>query len=214
MFFNITLGSGMNSTYNMSWEAPAKGITIPSYNAFFVLGCDFDVNLFDSLENLVGSCTSRCHGEVLPNQSLCNGFGCCFIMLQHEISGFHATIVRVDGLASRSDSMHSGIMALMASNYYLQNATDLFSSWTNTSKIYGVDLGVAIMDQPSCERAQMNNASYACATNSYCANTSYGGYTCYYSNNYYTVNNNPYLSDGCTPQQGSPSCFPLKPEHI
>ncbi|KAG2660042.1 hypothetical protein PVAP13_1KG393600 [Panicum virgatum] len=201
MFFNITLGSGMNSTYNMSWEAPAKGFTIPSYNAFFVLGCDFDVNLFDSLENLIGSCTSRCHGEVLPNQSLCNGIGCCFIMLQHEISGFHATIVRVDGLTSRSDSMHSGIMALMASNYYLQNATDLFSSWTNTSKIYGVDLGVAIMDQPSCERAQMNNASYACATNSYCANTSYGGYTCYYSNNYYTVNNNPYLSDGCTPQQ-------------
>jgi len=28
MFFNITLGSGTNGTYNTSWDAPAKGITI------------------------------------------------------------------------------------------------------------------------------------------------------------------------------------------
>jgi len=66
----------MNSTYNMSWEAPAKGITIRSdYNTFFVLGCDCDVNLFDSLENPIGSCMSRCHGEVLPDRGPCNGVG-------------------------------------------------------------------------------------------------------------------------------------------
>jgi len=131
---------------------------------------------------------SRCHGEVVPNQRLCNGIGCCFIMLQHEISGFHATIVRADAMAARSDSMHPDILAFMSDDYYVQNATDLFSSWTNTSKIDGAVLEVAIMDQPSCERAQMNNASYACATNSYCLNASYGGYSCYCGDNYYTAN--------------------------
>jgi len=158
---------------------------------------------------------SRCRGEVLPNQGDCNNIGCCFISLQQDISGFQATIVRADGMAARSDSVHPGIiMAFMGNNYPVMNVADVSSSWTDASKIIPGLLEVAIMDQPSCERAQTNNASYACATNSYCANTSYGGYTCYYSNNYYTVNNNPYLSDGCTPQQGSPSCFPLKPEHI
>jgi len=103
-------------------------------------------------------------------------------------------------MAARSDSMHPGIMALMSSDYHVQNATDLFSSWTNTSKIADGFLQVAIMDQPSCERAQMNNASYACATNSYCLNASYGGYSCYCGDNYYTANA-AYLSEGCPPQQ-------------
>ncbi|RLM77905.1 wall-associated receptor kinase 5-like [Panicum miliaceum] len=220
MFFNITSGSGTNN-YSISWNAPAKGITIPAdNNAFYALGCDFDVNLFDHVGNPIGSCASRCHGEVMSNQVLCNGIGCCSIPLQKDISGFQATIVRADGIAARSDSKHPGaIMAFMSGGYYYytQNATGLFSSWTNTSKIPGGFLEVTIMDQPSCERAQMNNASYACATNSYCANASYGGYTCNcHSNGDYYTANNPYLLEGCTLQQeGSlPACFPLKPEHI
>ena len=68
----------------------------------------------------------------MPNQGLyCNQTGCS-IRLQQDISGFQATIVRVDGMAARSDSIHPsihpGIMALMSSDYYVQNATDLFSS--------------------------------------------------------------------------------------
>jgi hypothetical protein len=42
------------------------------------------------------------------------------------------------------------IMALMSSQYYAHNTTDLFSSWTNASKIPGAVLEVDIMDQPSC----------------------------------------------------------------
>lgn len=204
MFFNITSGSGMNN-YNLSWKVPAKGMTITSsYNTFFVLGCDFDVNLFDDVRNPIGSCMSRCYGEVLPNQGPCNGIGCCFISLLKDISGFHATIIRADGMATQSDPQHPGIMAFMSDEeYYMQNATDLFSSWTNASNIYGAVLEVAIMDQPSCESAQKNNASYACAANSNCRNaSSYGGYNCYCSASY-SDQGNPYLLEGCT--QGAPS---------
>ncbi|OEL15715.1 hypothetical protein BAE44_0023266 [Dichanthelium oligosanthes] len=124
-----------------------------------------------------------------------------------DILGFLATIGRADGMAARSDPMHPGIMAFMSyGDYYTENATDLFSSWTNASKIYGALLEVAIMDQQSCESAQMNNASYACAsdTDSRCVNASYGGYTCYCNN--YLSDINAYLSEGCRLQQGS-LCF-------
>jgi hypothetical protein len=82
---------------------------------------------------------------------------------------------------------------------------DVSSSWTDASKIIPGLLEVAIMDQPSRERAQTNNASYACATNSDCANASYGGYTCHCNNDQF----NPYLLDGCMLQkEGSlPACF-------
>ena len=85
---------------------PAKGITISSlYNNFYALGYDFNVKLFDHVGNPIGSCMSRCRGEVLPNQGDCNNIGCCFISLQQDISGFQATIVRADGMAARSDSV-------------------------------------------------------------------------------------------------------------
>ena len=42
----------------------------------------------------IDSSMSRCHGKVLPNQGPCNGFGCCSIRLQNDISGFQGTIVR------------------------------------------------------------------------------------------------------------------------
>ncbi|KAJ1280063.1 hypothetical protein BS78_04G203800 [Paspalum vaginatum] len=168
MFFNVTLESGTNS-YDMSWDAPAKGITIDDENTLFVIGCDFDVALFDSVGKPIGYCMSRCHGEAIPGQGPCNGIGCCYISLLSDISGFQATIVRADNMTSQLDSLHPGIMAFMSvGDYYVQNATDLFSSWTNASNIYGAYLDVVIMDQPSCKSAQINSGSYACATNSYC----------------------------------------------
>ncbi|XP_034602908.1 wall-associated receptor kinase 5 isoform X2 [Setaria viridis] len=198
MFFNSSFGPGRN---NMSWEweAPAKGITITSRdNNFFVLGCDFDVNLFDYERNPVGSCMSRCHGGVLPTRGPCNGIGCCFISLPNAMSGFQATFSRADGMAGQSSagSMYPRIMAFISGSglYYTNNVTDLLLGWTNTSKIDGAVVEVAITDQPSCESARMNNASYACATNSICINaSSYGGYHCYCSRN-----GNPYLFENCT----------------
>ncbi|RCV07425.1 hypothetical protein SETIT_1G243500v2 [Setaria italica] len=198
MFFNSSFGPGRN---NMSWEweAPAKGITITSGgNVFVVLGCDFDVNLFDYERNPVGSCMSRCHGGVLPTRGPCNGIGCCFISLRNAMSGFQATFSRADGMAGQSSagSMYPRIMAFISGSglYYTNNVTDLLLGWTNTSKIDGAVVEVAITDQPSCESARMNSASYACATNSICRNaSSYGGYHCYCSGD-----GSPYLSEGCT----------------
>ncbi|CAN6252439.1 unnamed protein product [Urochloa humidicola] len=198
VFFNSTFASGTN---NMSWEweAPAEGITFYAGSNFFVLGCDVDVNLFDDMRNPIGSCMSRCHGEVVPNRGPCNGIGCCFISLRKAISGFQATFSRADGMAAQSDSMHPGmIMAFMSNeDYYTHNVTNLFPCWTNTSKIYGAGLDFAIMDQPSCKSAQMNNTSYACGPNSYCTDStsSYGGYYCSCSS--YSDQRNAYLSDGC-----------------
>jgi len=206
MFFNSSSEESGTNTYNISWDAAAKGITILSGNSLFFLGCDFDVGLFDYVRNPIGSCTSRCHGKVLPNQGPCNGFGCCSISLGSDISGFQGAIVRAGNMVAQSDPLHTDIMAFMldGGDYYTDNATDLFSSWTNASKIYDAALEVTIMDQPSCKSAQMNNASYACATDSYCKNESYGGYSCHCYDGYYT--DNAYILEGCTPQQGF-TCF-------
>ena len=57
MFFNGTsMEEYGTNTYNVSWDAPAKGITITRYyNTFFFLGYDFDVDLFDSMRNPIDS---------------------------------------------------------------------------------------------------------------------------------------------------------------
>ncbi|CAD6250176.1 unnamed protein product [Miscanthus lutarioriparius] len=174
MFFNSSLEESGTNTYNISWDAPAKGITIPDYITFFFLGCDFDVDLFDSVRNPIGSLH-----EQVPRQ------------------GFQGTIVRAGNMAGQSDPLHPGIMAFMSiGDYYMENATGLFSSWTNASKIDDAALEVAIMDQPSCKIAQMNKASYACGgTDSICRNASHGGYSCHCYNGYSTAN--AYLSEGC-----------------
>jgi hypothetical protein len=144
MFFNSTsLEESDTNTYNISWYAPAEGITISSvYNTFFFLGCDFDVDLFDSMRNPIGSCMSRCHSKVLPNQGPCYGFGCCSISLQNDISGFQGTIARAGNMAAQLHPLHPGIMAFMSVGHS-SNATDIFSSWTNTSNIDGALLEVA-----------------------------------------------------------------------
>ncbi|CAD6250178.1 unnamed protein product [Miscanthus lutarioriparius] len=150
MFFNSSLEESGTNTHNISWNAPAKGITIPGYITFFFLGCDFDVDLFDSVRNPIGSCMSRCHGKVLPNQGPCDRFGCCSISLQNDISGFQGTIVRADNMAAQSDPLHPGIMAFMSiKDYYMENVTDLFSGWTNASKIEDAALWVTDIDECS-----------------------------------------------------------------
>lgn len=92
-------------------------------------------------------------------------------------------------------------MAFMSYNdYYVDNATDLFLSWTNTSNIQEALVQFAIMDQPSCEIARMKNTSYACSTGSNCLNMSSGGYTCECANYdlyYYYAEQSPYLLEGC-----------------
>ncbi|CAM0948379.1 unnamed protein product [Alopecurus aequalis] len=195
MIFNLTTRPG-TSTYNMSWETPAKGITISSDNTLYVAGCDFDLTLFEyGTGDIVGSCMSRCAGEKAPTSGPCNGLGCCFIQLTRNLPGFQAKLVSTNTTATQSDWLHPGVIAFMSPDYYGDNMTDVFSSWTSASNIDDAYLTVTIMDQPSCESAQMNNASYACSKDSSCQNSSSGGYQCECPS--YVSQGNPYILDGC-----------------
>uniref|UniRef100_A0A0E0K2P7 Protein kinase domain-containing protein n=1 Tax=Oryza punctata TaxID=4537 RepID=A0A0E0K2P7_ORYPU len=187
IYFNITVRPGTD-TYNISWVAPTEGITIRSYSTFYVIGCNFDATLFEyGTEDLIGSCMSRCDGEKAPIGGPCNGMGCCSIDQQ---------FFRSDGIpAAQTDPVHRGIMAVMSDGYYESNTTELFLGRTNASNVEGALLRFATIDQPSCERARMNNTSYACSLGSNCQNVSSGGYYCYCSG---YEQGNPYILDGCT----------------
>jgi hypothetical protein len=183
----------------MSWEAPTEGITLSSDNTLFVAGCDLDVTLFEyGTGDIAGSCMSRCAGKKAPTGGPCNGIGCCRIPLQRDLQGFRAKLVSTNATATQSDGLHPGIMAFVTSNDYTyeSNTTAVFSTWRNASNIfiYGAELSVTIMDQPSCQSAQMNNASYACSNGSSCQDSSSGGYQCSCSSN---AQGNPYILDGC-----------------
>ncbi|VAI52323.1 unnamed protein product [Triticum turgidum subsp. durum] len=191
IIFTLTTTPG-TYTYTMSWEAPAKGITIGGDNTFYVVGCDFDVTLFEyGTQDVVGSCMSRCGGKKAPTGVPCNGIGCCVIQLPRDLPGFQAKLVSTNTTATQSDWLHPGIMAFMSlDDYeYRDNTTAIFSSWTNVRNFHGAMLRVTIVDQPSCETAQMKNASYACSS---CQNSSSGGYGCYCNRQ-----GNPYILDGC-----------------
>uniref|UniRef100_A0A0E0CNS2 Protein kinase domain-containing protein n=1 Tax=Oryza meridionalis TaxID=40149 RepID=A0A0E0CNS2_9ORYZ len=203
MHFNITMKPGTD-TYNISWVSPRKGVTISQRNTFYIIGCNIDVTLFEyGTRDAVGYCVSRCDGEKVPTEGPCNGKGCCSIKLSRDLRGFRSTLVQVDATAAQSYQLQlrHGVMAFMSYNdYYVDNATDLFLSWTNTSNIQEALVQFAIMDQPSCEIARMKNTSYACSTGSNCLNMSSGGYTCECANYdlyYYYAEQSPYLLEGC-----------------
>uniref|UniRef100_J3LF22 Protein kinase domain-containing protein n=1 Tax=Oryza brachyantha TaxID=4533 RepID=J3LF22_ORYBR len=215
MQFNLTMRPVMD-TYNMSWLSPAKGVTIDSRNNFYIIGCNIDVTLFEyGTRDPVGYCMSRCDGEKIPTEGPCNGKGCCSIQLSRDLNGFQSTLVQVDATAAQSisDPLPHGIMAFMSyDDDYVSNASDLFSSWTNASNVYGALLQFAIIDQASCESARVKNTSYACSSiGSTCQNISSGGYTCDCTNRY-IEGTNPYTLEGCNMQDYNPKhkehCLP------
>ena len=204
IFFNLTMRPGTN-TYSMSWESPAKGISISSDNYLYVAGCDFDVTLFEyGTGDILGSCMSRCAGQKAPTGGPCNGIGCCLIQFPRDLPGFRAELGSTNTTATQSDWLHPGIMAFVTYGDYVdsRNTTAVFSSLTNPSSFDDAYLSVTIMDQPSCQSAQMDNASYACSKGSSCQNSSSGGYQCNCAG--YVQGNNPYIIDGCTQGTFSP----------
>uniref|UniRef100_A0ACD5Y396 Uncharacterized protein n=1 Tax=Avena sativa TaxID=4498 RepID=A0ACD5Y396_AVESA len=208
IFHLATRPGSTNNTYNMSWKALAEGITIGSDNTLFVAGCDFDVTLLEyGTGDIIGSCTSRCAGKKVPNGGPCNGIGCCLIPFSRDLPGFRAKLVSTNTTATQSDWLHPGIMGIVTrdGSYYMNNATDIVSSWKDARNIGDAMLIVSIMDQPSCESAQMHNASYACSSGSSCQDSSSAGtgYHCYCSS-YGLYDNNPYILDGCPQQDYNP----------
>jgi hypothetical protein len=203
IFFNLTTRPGTN-TYNMPWEAPTEGITLSRGNTLYVAGCDFDVTLFEyGTGDNVGSCMSRCAGKKAPTGVPCNGIGCCHIPLQRDLQGFRAKLVSTNATATQSDWLHPGIIGFVTyyDNPYQSNTTAVFSTWSNASDIFvdGALLSVTIVDQPSCQSAQKNNASYACSNGSSCQNSSSGGYQCFCDS--IAAESNPYILGGCVQGQ-------------
>lgn len=198
--FNITMVPGV-SVYRMSWESPANGFYIDSDTAMYVVGCGVEVYLFDKDSNVsIGSCKTMCMGNKTSMEKAlaavvggCNGLGCCRIDLPAYIRGFEVTASRVDEKTARSESWPPTVYVFLSEDYNF-NTTDLYSPWT--SKRVFTSLEAFVMDQPSCESALANKASYACSTNSLCQNMSGGGYMCY-CHPVSSSGANPYVLDGC-----------------
>lgn len=197
--FNVTMKPG-NSPYVMSWETPASSsVTISKYNDLVVVGCGVEVYLFDHVTNhTVGSCMSVCNDDLAimekETSGECSGIGCCSIRIKRELRGFRLTLVRLDGIKPQSDPVHLHVKAFL-SRYYLFQTSDIYSSWINTSKLYMPLLQGAVTDQPNCQSALRNYATYACDTNSYCDSAD-NGYRCYCSGESH-ADANAYIHNGC-----------------
>ncbi|XP_062222682.1 wall-associated receptor kinase-like 6 [Phragmites australis] len=197
--FNITLIPGVH-TYNRTWEAPVKGVMLDGgSNNLYVVGCDVDLYLLShNTADLIGACTSSCadYRQTMENTNVehCQGNnGCCRISLQRDLQAFWLKLVRNDGAVVEPDEVLPNVKVIM-SQYYDFYTNDIYSSWVNSSNLRGVWLRTPIMDQPSCESAQMNKDNYACSDESSCRNLLTGqGYYCSCGSRY----GNPYVRDGC-----------------
>ncbi|XP_037455011.1 wall-associated receptor kinase-like 5 [Triticum dicoccoides] len=210
--FNVTMKPGMNDTYNMSWEAPVKGLTASGGTSLFVVGCGVGVYLFGhDTTNPIGTCMSICLDdkeamkEANANHYNDVGMGCCSIYLQQDVPAFGFTVDRLKGVSALSgqrQELSSTIKVFLAGDYKFHVA-DMYSSRIDERNIRAAMLGMAITDQPSCESAQKKRSSYACGDNSDCVDRPSGGYSCRCRPD--TISNNPYLMDGCQLESYNPN---------
>uniref|UniRef100_J3LF19 Protein kinase domain-containing protein n=1 Tax=Oryza brachyantha TaxID=4533 RepID=J3LF19_ORYBR len=186
------------NAYHRSWKSPADGFYINSDTKLYVVGCGVEVQLFDNDTNMtIGSCKTICIGDKrnmekeLAVVGHCNGLGCCIIDLPDYIRGFEFTLTQIDEQTAHSESLP---VSVFLSEDYNFNTSGPYSTWMANRGF--TSLEAFIMDQPSCESALANKASYACSTNSLCANMPGGGYLCY-CNPLSSSGANPYILDGC-----------------
>ncbi|XP_044415415.1 wall-associated receptor kinase 2 [Triticum aestivum] len=169
--FNVTKKPGMNDTYNMSWEAPVKGVMASEQTGLFVVGCGVGLYLFG-------------HDTTDP-------IGYC------DMPAFGFTVDRLKGvsaLSGQAQVLSNTIKVFLAEDYNFHVA-DIYSSRVDKRNIDVAVLRIVITDQPSCESAQKKKSSYACGDSSDGVGVPSGGYSC--SSRPDTTGNNPYLMDGC-----------------
>ena len=110
----------------------------------------------------------------------CSGIGCCSIAIKRELRGFRLTLVRSDDIKPQQDPVHLHVKAFLWRDYLFQTS-DISSRWINISNLYDQPLlQGAVTDQPNCQSALRNYATYACDTNSHC-DSAEDGYRCYCS---------------------------------
>jgi hypothetical protein len=207
--FNVTMKPGMD-TYNMSWEAPVEGLTIGGGNSLYVVGCGVDVYLFGRDTNdPIGSCMSICLDDKKAMKKVNNvagalnyrddfgiRMGSCSITLGQDVSAFGFMVGRINGAVSAlSGEVLSNVKVFLA-DYYKFDTSDIYSSQINESHVDGPFYSLTITDQPSCESAKKNKATYACNSKSDCQDLPSGGYACQCPGNGDV--DNPYVIDGCS----------------
>uniref|UniRef100_A0ACD5ZL02 Uncharacterized protein n=1 Tax=Avena sativa TaxID=4498 RepID=A0ACD5ZL02_AVESA len=203
--FDVPMLSGMD-TYNMSWEVPVKGVTAyGDANALHVVGCGMGVYLFGhDTNNPIGSCMSICLDDKKTMKKANDadfyshahlGLGHCSIPLGQDVRALGLKVGRLSGgVSALSGEVLSNIKVFMALDYKF-DISDIYSSRINESNVVGASFYIAITDQPSCESAQKNTATYACNYESYCQDMPYGGYACSCPAN--PRDDNPYVMGGC-----------------
>uniref|UniRef100_A0ACD5Z2G5 Uncharacterized protein n=1 Tax=Avena sativa TaxID=4498 RepID=A0ACD5Z2G5_AVESA len=208
--FNVPMLSGMD-TYNMSWEPPVKGVTLAGEGSstLYVVGCGMGVYLFGHDANdPIGSCMSICLDDKEAMKKANNadhyygddvaGMGSCSIRLGQDVRAFGFMVGRLSGgVSAPSGDVLSNVKVFLAQGYNF-NTSDIYSSRINESNVDGALFQTAITDQPTCESAQKNKATYACNYESDCQDVSSGGYECWCPGNTAVQEDNPYVMDGCT----------------
>ncbi|XP_048537051.1 wall-associated receptor kinase 2-like [Triticum urartu] len=202
--FNVTLKPGTNDTYNMSWEAPVKGVMASEDTGLFIVGCGVGVYLFGhDTTDPIGTCMSICLDdkeamkEANANHYGYVGMGSCSIYLQKDVPALGFTVNRLKGVSALSGQgrgLSNTIKVFLAGDYSFHVA-DIYSSRVDNRNIDAAFLGMAITDQPRCESAKKKRSSYACGDNSDCRDVQSGGYSCQCRPG--TNDHNPYLMDGC-----------------
>ncbi|KAK1618338.1 hypothetical protein QYE76_023855 [Lolium multiflorum] len=209
--FNVPMISGMDA-YNMSWEPPVEGVRLANnVHHLYVVGCGVGVYLFGHDTNdAIGSCMSICLNDKEALMKANNaawqyspadiGMGSCSIGLGQAVRGFGFMVGRLTGGVSAPSGEVLYNVKVFLANSYTFVTSDIYSSRVDESKAGVVTFEIAITDQPSCESAQKNKATYACNHKSYCMDRPSGGYTCWCNNG--GLKENPYIMGGCTQQGG------------
>ncbi|KAL5207243.1 hypothetical protein ABZP36_031678 [Zizania latifolia] len=200
--FNVTMRPNVH-TYIRSWKSPAKGFIIGNWSILYVVGCGVEVYLLDHHTNeTMGSCMTLCSNDLdmMEKQAggNCNGIGCCTINTTRELQGFQLRFFLQDAnITQQFEWMQYTKAFLTYDDSYVFSTRDLVSGWINESSIDGTTtLYGNIMDQPNCQSASLNNATYACSGNAECWDADNGGYYCYCPDA--NPNGNPYAPYVCT----------------
>uniref|UniRef100_A0A0E0KPF8 Wall-associated receptor kinase galacturonan-binding domain-containing protein n=1 Tax=Oryza punctata TaxID=4537 RepID=A0A0E0KPF8_ORYPU len=190
----------MANATTVFWSLPSKspGDSFDAYVAsgLSFSGCDFDVYwLNHPSKQGTPNCTATCpDGEktdMMAAKENCNGTGCCHIF-------FGDTWIDSASTAKFKFVRHGEV------NLETHHNRSLLWETINATDPSEQSINWRIVDQPDCPRARKNQTSYACVSNkSICTDMDSAlgnyGYNCKCHNGY---RGNPYILDGCSPDNG------------
>ncbi|KAJ3706474.1 hypothetical protein LUZ61_010179 [Rhynchospora tenuis] len=207
--FNIHVMQRTVSSYSGSWT-PGRSFTMYADDTlksrFIVIGCGVDVYLWDENQKKVGNCSTFCESEKETRMHIgdCSRIGCCSIPIDRQPNPIFFKINRDK---EKSKLALQNVKAFMHS--YTKGSSDTYTGdyiythedLESSDAVQGMDFSYVVLawginDQPTCERAREENATYACVSeHSECTSNTMGiGYTCSCSQNY---KGSPYILGGC-----------------